>query len=280
MRLSPVIAAVMLVAIAIPGSSLAADQDPVTSGRKALDPPHGYPWYDPKADDLRPLDVSPKAEANESGDSGRGGKSGGKYGREGRGGRWKLRSRSDSGKGSSPSERESRPMEIGHTAFGSVLQVLAWTIIGIVLGAVIYLLVRAFILRRREKDEEGAEAKGDSAKLDALPMKIPARSDLLTEARRQYELGNYRQAIIYLFSFQLVQLDKQQIIRLAKGKTNRQYLREVGPRQTLRWIVEQTMVAFEDVFFGHHSLDRGRFEACWSKVGEFERLAAEGGSAG
>ena len=35
--------------------------------------------------------------------------------------------------------------------------------------------------------------------------------------------------MIYLFSHQLVQLDRHQIIRLAKGKTNRQYLREVGP---------------------------------------------------
>ena len=56
------------------------------------------------------------------------------------------------------------------------------------------------------------------------------RLDLLAEARRHYQAGNYGAAIVYLFSFQLVQLDQRQIIRLAKGKTNRQYLREVGPR--------------------------------------------------
>ncbi len=77
------------------------------------------------------------------------------------------------------------------------------------------------------------------------------RLDLLAEARRHYQAGNYGAAIVYLFSFQLVQLDKRQIIRLAKGKTNRQYLREVGPRAALLRLVEQTMVAFEDVFFGN-----------------------------
>ena len=58
--------------------------------------------------------------------------------------------------------------------------------------------------------------------------------DLLAEARRHYQAGNYGAAIVYLFSFQLVQLDRRQIIQLAKGKTNRQYLREVGPRDPLR----------------------------------------------
>jgi hypothetical protein len=63
---------------------------------------------------------------------------------------------------------------------------------------------------------------------------------------------------------------------LSKGKTNRQYLREVGHRAPLRQLVEQTMVAFEDAFFGRHSLDQTRFESCWFRVGEFEKLNAEG----
>jgi hypothetical protein len=31
------------------------------------------------------------------------------------------------------------------------------------------------------------------------------------------------------------------------------------------------MVAFEDVFFGKHGLDRERFESCWRRVDEFRR---------
>ena len=65
-------------------------------------------------------------------------------------------------------------------------------------------------------------------------------------------------------------------IRLTKGKTNRQYLREVGARISLRQLVEQTMIAFEDAFFGRHPLDQTRFESCWFRLGEFDKLNAEG----
>ncbi|MHC4179233.1 MAG: DUF4129 domain-containing protein [Planctomycetota bacterium] len=117
----------------------------------------------------------------------------------------------------------------------------------------------------------------DADRIEALPFPVRSgRLDLLGETRRHYQKGDYRQAIIYLFSFQLVRLDRQQIIRLTKGKTNRQYLREVGPRSALGRLVEQTMVVFEDVFFGNRRLDRTRFESCWSRLDEFESLAAEG----
>jgi hypothetical protein len=40
------------------------------------------------------------------------------------------------------------------------------------------------------------------------------------------------------------------------------------------------MVAFEDVFFGNHPLDRNRFESCWTRLDEFEALAAQGQAGG
>jgi hypothetical protein len=214
-----------------------SDDPSVASGRRALDSRFRYPWYDPKTDDVRPI-TPPRAEEGSR-------------------------------------ERSEQRREFSPSPLGPVLQVIAWTVLGLALAAVVYLLVRAFLLTPKEKTENEAGADLQPG-LAALPLPLdPGRSDLLAQARRFYEQGDYRQAIIYLFSFQLVQLDKRQIIHLAKGKTNRQYLREVGPRQALRWLVEQTMVAFEDVFFGNRAIDRGRFESCWSRVGEFERLAAE-----
>ena len=163
----------------------------------------------------------------------------------------------------------------------TLIQWIAWIAIILLLGAAVYLMVRAFLGSGEDAGElEGVQSKPDDNDIErvaALPFPVsPGRLDLLGEARRHYREGNYRQAIIYLFSFQLVQLDKNHIIRLTKGKTNRQYLREVGPRRTLRGLVEQTMVAFEDVFFGNHALERSRFESCWSRLDEFESLATEG----
>lgn len=106
-----------------------------------------------------------------------------------------------------------------------------------------------------------------------FPVKRP-QADLLGETRWHYEQGNFGEAIIYLFSYELVQLDTHHLIRLAKGKTNRQYLRELKADSSLRAILRQTMLTFEDVFFGHYELSRERFEACWRRLDEFHSLVA------
>ena len=64
-----------------------------------------------------------------------------------------------------------------------------------------------------------------------LPAMPRPKGTLLEEARRSYEQGDYNTAIVYLYSYQLVKLDQNQWIRLAKGKTNRRISsRTVGPR--------------------------------------------------
>lgn len=160
----------------------------------------------------------------------------------------------------------------------SILQWAAWTLLGIglllLVGLIIY-SIRYFrgmgaISERTEEQEAVVESEG----VEALPfMAQRSQGDLLGEARRLYELGNYSEAIVYLFSYELVQLDKFAVIRLARGKTNRQYLRESGKAPTHKQLLETTMRTFEDVFFGRRVLDRAGFEACWNHVSMFENLA-------
>jgi hypothetical protein len=40
-------------------------------------------------------------------------------------------------------------------------------------------------------------------------------------------------------------------------------------------MLDRTMVAFEDVFFGRHPLERQRFESCWGRLDEFHRRLDE-----
>jgi hypothetical protein len=156
---------------------------------------------------------------------------------------------------------------------------LAWTVLALLLVLATYLIVR--ILRARGEGTAGKPARGKAAekaaqrrRVEALPLGAARkRGDLLDAARQCYQQGLYRDAIIYLFSYQLVRLDKNQRIRLAKGKTNRQYLRELGRRSPLGQLLEHTMVAFEQVFFGNYPIDRTRFEAVWSRLERFETLA-------
>jgi hypothetical protein len=161
---------------------------------------------------------------------------------------------------------------------------MSWTewvaliVLASLVGLLVYLAIRVW--RKRQWGMPAAAhspSEGDVAeekrRVEALPAAVGRKpADLLEAAEQCYRQGNYAEAIIYLFSHQLVQLDKGQYIRLAKGKTNRQYLRELGSRLNLRRLLEQTMVAFEDVFFGNRAIDRARFESVWSRLDEFDSL--------
>jgi len=78
-----------------------------------------------------------------------------------------------------------------------------------------------------------------------LPFNVRRpEGDFLSEARRLYEQGLYGEAIIYLFSYQLVQLDQHRHIQLSKGKTNPQNPREVKQVPPLNVILQQNLVFF------------------------------------
>ncbi len=153
--------------------------------------------------------------------------------------------------------------------------------------AIAFLAIVAWFIFRRLKDRArlvsdaqlaaGRSAQElDEARIEALPVRVAGTADeLLDQARRYFQAGNFAEAIIYLFSYQLVELDRKGRIVLERGKTNRQYLRELRARPGLMTLVERTMVAFEDVFFGGHRLSRDRFEECWNGLDRFAQLATE-----
>jgi hypothetical protein len=158
--------------------------------------------------------------------------------------------------------------------FGTVLQGLGITALILLLGVIAYLIVTAFL--RDEVSESAAvrkvvESRQDDDRVEALPFKVKAAGgDFLSEARRLNETGNYSQAIVYLFSHELVELDKHHVIRLAKGKTNRQYVRETRRRPELAATLECTMIVFEDAFFGKKNISREAFERCWRRLDAFQ----------
>lgn len=233
---------------------LAADDPAVESGRQALDEWwwRSYPWYDKAADAAQPIDVSEPWYM-----------------------RLKFWDRIHWPNWQWPWSWPRFPT--------SLLEWAAWIGIALVLAALVYLIVRAYRMRSRDGEKRrvqsaGSDAAEDRRRVEALPSPSGARwpSDVLAEAARLYHEGNYRQAIIYLFGHELIELDKHHLIRLAKGKTNRQYVRELGRRQPLCSLVQETMVTFEDAFFGNYAIDRGRFESCWSRLDEFDAAVAEG----
>jgi hypothetical protein len=150
------------------------------------------------------------------------------------------------------------------------------TVLAIVLVMLVLMLLRATGLRKPKKQLGEPPLVSDAERIEALSFPVARRNlSLLEQARLFYQAGNHTQAMLYLFSHQLVELDRHQIVRLAKGKTNRQYLREIGQGRALGQLIDQALVAFEDAFFGHHDIDRERFETCWSRLPEFESLLVQ-----
>jgi len=215
----------------------AAAAEAVDLGRDAFSgrwPQPSYNWYDSEQDDVRPIDARTPFDWSWDG----------------------------------PSNLPS----------GNILKYLAWGALAVLLGILAYLLIKAYLNREEAGLDSSAHAREEqpltTAQIEALPF--PARrqaDDLLGTAQRLYLNGDYTQAIIYLFSHELVVLDRGQRIALARGKTNRVYLRELSNQPTLKQILARTTTAFESVFFGNHTLDRHSFERCWSELGELTKLA-------
>ncbi len=215
-----------------------AESEPVDAAADALTEAASFPWYDAETDGLRPVPLPPYQPPIQSSD-------------------WEW-----------TPPNPTRPNWPSWLQF-AVRSGLALILFGLLLLLLQYMKGRSpWSALRGRSDAAGRESEADRIEDLPFPIKRP-QTDLLGEARRHYAAGRYGEAVIYLFSYQLVQLDRNHFIQLTRGKTNRQYLQELPTATPLRQTLYQTMVAFEDVFFGKHALSRERFEACWNRLDEF-----------
>lgn len=149
--------------------------------------------------------------------------------------------------------------------------VLPTLVVVILVLAVQSVLPESYQFVRRKKATD-PQKQIDLERISDLPFTVDSKpTDPLGEAKRCMEKGDYERAIIYLFAYQLLQLDSHHLISLQRGKTNRVYLRELRSRIELRAILENTVLAFEQVFFGRYKLEESRFMKCWNEVDEFHR---------
>ncbi len=98
--------------------------------------------------------------------------------------------------------------------------VLAWGALAAILVGLAYLLVRAFVKSENDRAATVEPQRAEAApRVEELPVRVPrGTSDLLGEARRHYDAGNYAEAIIYFYSYQLLELDRHQCIRLCAAR--------------------------------------------------------------
>ncbi len=238
----------LLAGILLLAPSAAAESqsdEAVEDARESLGSRGAFPWYDREADAPRPLRLKTVEDDSEN-----------------RASNWQP---------APATGTTARPPNLSW--LGRILQIMGISALVALLVLAVVFITRAFLSGEvmETAGSKVVETGHDVDRVEHLPFQLrKPTGDFLSEARRLYEAGDYSQAILYLYSHFLVQLDRQHVIRLAKGKTNRQYLRETRSRPVLHQILEITMVSFEDVFFGHHKISREQFEASWNRLSEFE----------
>ena len=109
-------------------------------------------------------------------------------------------------------------------------------------------------------------------RINQLPFELKSDSsgNLSDQARQLAASGDYSRATMFLFSHVLLSLDKHELIRLKRGKTNRQYLQELRRHKTISSYYQKVMIPFEDSFFGNHQISESRFQNCWHELSQFE----------
>lgn len=100
--------------------------------------------------------------------------------------------------------------------------------------------------------------------------------DYRAEAERLMKNGAFDQAVILLLAYQLLILDRAACLRLNRGKTNRQYLREMRFAEEIGsdWF-ERVIILFERSYFGKIVIREAEFSRCWKENKMLEdRLAS------
>lgn len=221
-------------------------QDSVEIGREALSS-RKYPWYDAESDGIKRVEFRGRPNAESL-------------------------NRNEIPLAPLTQKKNVKAPANNWSGFFGGLSYAVWTLIGMGLLLILGLLVWAFLRMESDAFEDDAvSGRSMEESIKQLPFELEAKTgDFRQLAQLNYAEGNYRKAIIYLFSHVLVSLDQKSLIRLRKGKTNRQYLRELRRHRELSDYYQRVMVPFEATFFGEHELGKEEFENCWSRLDQFQ----------
>ena len=235
-------------------------QDSESAGRDALKSLGKLPWYNAERDDLRRVETDSSLSSREAASQDRN----------------SIDSKPEVKKKESDPSSANSAGRVTAAAPSTAMQSIAWLALVFFLAIIAALLIWAFLRadtkKTQEEGEEGDEYRSDVERIEQLPfdIKTPA-GDWLSAARAAYQSADYRRAVMYLFSHMLLSLDRKGFVKLARGKTNLQYLGELNTAPELSRFFRQVMVPFEQSFFGNHDIGKEQLQPCMDQLSEFER---------
>ncbi len=224
---------------------------------------YDYPWYDADRDQLKPL--ASKSEAFPKSDG---------------------RNEIELGKvkKATPKTPPTSPT-VGNSWFDGfdIAPLFMAILVTVIVLAVAFLFYKFLDVESSTEDNGAARRKKLlSESIEQLPFDLKeGNGDFRSLAQQAYQSGDLRRAFIFLYSHVLVTLDQNERITLKKGKTNRQYLKEVWEDPKLSSYFKSVMLPFESAFFGDHDPAPDQFQRCWEGLENFHSHLGqpEGGSA-
>ena len=225
-------------------------------------------WFDARAGDIRPVPIQIDRPSDDN-----------------RGSRWTQK----------PSVSNTASGGTGN-ANGTGGQIFGWALLLIIAAAVAVAITKLLSVYRPSAVQtvvadgvmRGQPDEQTVHLMEQLPEAV-RRTDvnLRQETERLIGEGRYDEAVVTLFGHQLLLLDRAGRLRLARGTTNRRYVeqtrRTAGESgQAEAAILNQTVVAFERVYFGGGRLSGDQFDHLWAGNESLERSVwsrAEGGPA-
>lgn len=159
--------------------------------------------------------------------------------------------------------------------FDGGFAVIVWVILGaslLFLAAVLAGFSMKSWSRSKRLSKQVNAITIDPTRVVDLPFEAQVEmNDPLEAARRMASAGDYDGAVQFLYGYMLLALDRAGQIVLHRGKTNRMYMFELSGSRPLRDLLQPAMLAFEDVFFGRHVIDRERFTQLWNNLDRFHQ---------
>jgi len=221
------------------------------SAREVLEK-RNFPWYNPTRDDVQPLEYRPRSTA-----------------------RSLDREQVPEGIEKEPLDSNFRFRSGGGNMLSDIFNWWLYGLLGLLFIVIACMLAWAFLkveASRKGSETSGGQGRSLAESVKLLPFDLNLQlGDFRQLAEQAYRRGEFRNAMIYLFSHLLVTLDHAHLIRLRKGKTNRQYLTELAGYQEVQSYFGQVMKPFEETFYGDLNLTASEFEPCWSRLPEFQQ---------
>jgi hypothetical protein len=144
---------------------------------------------------------------------------------------------------------------------GAVFHVLAWTILTIICGLILWLIVKA--IRERERPLGFAKSAEGTPLLDLEPAQAPGDfpADVyVSQALRLAEEGRYREAVVQLVLGAMSRVERAGWVRFRRGMTVRDYLRGIDNHPAAHQGFHSIVRVFEPVTFGRREPTREHFD--------------------